>query len=64
MYGTQHYSSNIDTKIKLGGVPYNGWFIDIIVLCYDGFIITCLNVNGLLPQIQQALRLKSMSLPL
>ncbi|CAI8608944.1 unnamed protein product [Vicia faba] len=33
------YSSNSDTQMRFGGVPYYGRLIDIIVLSYDGFTV-------------------------
>lgn len=39
MFGTRSYSSNSDTQMRFGGVPYYGRLIDIIVLSYDGFIV-------------------------
>ncbi|CAK8572390.1 unnamed protein product [Lathyrus sativus] len=37
LFGTQSYSSNSDTQMRFGGVPYYGTLVDIIVLSYDGF---------------------------
>ncbi|CAI8590840.1 unnamed protein product [Vicia faba] len=39
MFGTRSYSSNSDTQMRFGGVPYYGRLIDIIVLSYDGFTV-------------------------
>ncbi|CAI8610256.1 unnamed protein product [Vicia faba] len=39
MFGTRSYSSNNDTQMRFGGVPYYGRLIDIIVLSYDGFTV-------------------------
>ncbi|CAI8607584.1 unnamed protein product [Vicia faba] len=39
MFGTKSYSSNNDTQMRFGGVPYYGRLIDIIVLSYDGFTV-------------------------
>ncbi|CAI8608080.1 unnamed protein product [Vicia faba] len=39
MFGTRSYSSNSDTQMRFGGVPYYGRLIDIIMLSYDGFTV-------------------------
>ncbi|XP_058740977.1 uncharacterized protein LOC131613315 [Vicia villosa] len=39
MFGTRSYSSNSDTQMRFGGVPYYGRSIDFIVLSYDGFTV-------------------------
>ncbi|CAK8536725.1 unnamed protein product [Lathyrus sativus] len=39
LFGTRSYSSNSDTQMRFGGVPYYGRLVDIIVLSYDGFTV-------------------------
>ncbi|CAK8536796.1 unnamed protein product [Lathyrus sativus] len=39
LFGTRSYSSNSDTQMRFGEVPYYGRLVDIIVLSYDGFTV-------------------------
>lgn len=49
MFGTNNYSSNSDTQMRFGGVPYYEILVDIIVFSYDGFIVPIFNMNELIP---------------